>query len=61
MLNKMELHNPAIRNKNSDLEVLCKSVNPIRLKNNPLSLSPVLISELYKKILIDNAKIQNIL
>lgn len=41
----------------NDLEVLTISVNPIRLKNNPLALSENEISNLYKKIMEKHTKI----
>lgn len=36
-----------------DYKILCKSVNPIRLKNNPIKLDEATINVLYHKILQD--------
>ncbi len=35
----------------SDIEILKRSVNPVRLKNNPVELSTEIIEKLYKKLL----------
>ena len=41
----------ALNNKNEDFEILTQSVNPIRLKNNPIKLKESVIRELYKQII----------
>lgn len=50
MMKRMELGNPSFEKKNEDLEVLSTSVNPVRLKNNPVFLENAMIRKLYKQI-----------
>ena len=50
MLDEMELKNPVATNKEEELKILSVSVNPVRLKNNPISLKYDQIIELYKII-----------
>lgn len=50
MLHVMELQNPSSNNKADDLDLLSKSVNPIRLKNNPIVLDIEVINLLYNTI-----------
>lgn len=50
MIKKMELTNPVSKNREADLQVLVSSVNPIRLKNNPIGLEVDTILNLYKTI-----------
>ena len=47
MMRDMELQNPVSNNRAEELEVLCKSVNPIRLKNNPVKFDIDAINNLY--------------
>ena len=47
----MELINPVSDNKNEDLKILSSSVNPVRLKNNPVALELDVIKNLYYSIL----------
>lgn len=49
---EMDLKNPVAGNKEEELKVLSTSVNPVRLKNNPVKLDEVTIDELYKSILL---------
>ena len=51
MLKEMELANPEAENRDSEIEILSKSVNPVRLKNNPVELSYEAINYLYKEII----------
>lgn len=51
MMKDMELLNPISSNKKDDLIVLSTSVNPVRLKNNPVELDTQSILYLYDKIL----------
>lgn len=53
MLDKLELYPPKNWNL-EDLEILSQSVNPVRLKNNPVSLDEEALKGLYKKILTKN-------
>ena len=51
IMEEMELGSPAAENKEEDLKTLSISVNPVRLKNNPIALSSEAITELYNIIL----------
>ena len=50
MLMVMELKNPISGNREEELEVLSTSVNPVRLKNNPVELERDVIYYLYNII-----------
>lgn len=50
MLAEMELIQPLDSDRITSIDVLSKSVNPIRLNNNPIKLSVEVISELYELI-----------
>ena len=51
MMMELELSNPVINTKEDDLRVLSTSVNPVRLKNNPIIIDKVTALNLYEKIL----------
>lgn len=51
LLQTLNIASPVSTNKNEDLEILTRSVNPIRLKNNPIKLEESEIRELYKQII----------
>jgi hypothetical protein len=51
MMGDMELLSPSFGNVVSELQLLTTSVNPIRLKNNPVALDDTAIRLLYKKII----------
>lgn len=51
MLAEMGMDNPISGNYDSDLLTLTSSVNPIRLKNNPIELDDANIKKLYKRII----------
>lgn len=51
MIKEMELKNPVAMDKEKELKVLSASVNPVRLKNNPVRLTSDQIGNLYKLIL----------
>ena len=51
MMEEMSLSNPSSTNKDSELDVLASSVNPIRLKNNPMVLGREETKELYSRII----------
>ena len=51
MMNEMELENPVSVNKNEDLTVLATSVNPVRLKNNPVAIDGATARNLYDAII----------
>ena len=50
MLADMDIQNPKSETLTSDILLLTSSVNPIRLKNNPVELDDATIKTLYKKI-----------
>lgn len=47
IISSLELQKPFSNNKDKDLRILSSSVNAIRLKNNPVSLSELNISKIY--------------
>lgn len=51
MMVAMELKNPVTGNREEELEVLSTSVNPVRLKNNPVLIDEKTSFELYSKII----------
>lgn len=51
MMKEMELIRPAAGNRQTELDVLTASVNPLRLRNNPVRLSPEVIRSHYDRIL----------
>lgn len=51
MMVDMELANPVSANREEELKVLSTSVNPVRLKNNPIELGETTIVGLYSIIL----------
>lgn len=51
MMTEMNLGNPVAGNREDELDMLATSVNPIRLKNNPVVLSKDIILSLYGMIL----------
>ena len=51
MMSEMGLANPKAVNRKEELQILAHSVNPIRLKNNPVELNDETIKILYKKII----------
>ena len=50
MMVDMELKNPVAVNREDELNVLSTSVNPVRLKNNPVVLDTITIRNLYEII-----------
>ena len=50
LMEKMKIQNPISKDIESDLLILSSSVNPIRLKNNPIELDIVSIRNVYSKI-----------
>ena len=51
LLKKLEIKAPVSENREEDLSILTQSVNPDRLKNNPIQLDSFTIYSLYNKIL----------
>ena len=50
MMQDMELANPVANNREQELDTLSTSVNPVRLKNNPVELDEMTIRSLYETI-----------
>jgi hypothetical protein len=50
MLDKMDIHRPASNDPSLDIHLPASSVNPIRLKNNPIGLDDETILQLYEGI-----------
>ena len=50
MMDEMELTNPVSEKRNEELKVLITSVNPVRLKNNPVELDETIIKSIYEII-----------
>ena len=50
MLKEMGLKNPVAVNRDEEIEVLTLSVNPVRLKNNPIKLDKTTIKSIYEVI-----------
>ena len=50
MMANMDLKNPVAENREEELDVLSTSVNPVRLKNNPIVLDEGIIRVLYQNI-----------
>lgn len=50
MMSKMEMVNPTAVNREEEISILSNSVNPVRLKNNPVELNIDAIMSLYKLI-----------
>lgn len=53
MMHDMELENPKSYKRDEEISLLVNSVNPVRLKNNPVPLSAQVISELYNNIVTE--------
>lgn len=51
MMKEMDLMYPEAGNREEELEVLSTSVNPVRLKNNPVELDDITIKALYNNII----------
>ncbi len=50
-LKALELDNPKANDRAQELEILSASVNPVRLKNNPVELDSQTLKNLYERIL----------
>lgn len=50
MIGKLAMSYPTAEDKEDDLNVLAASVNPVRLKNNPVALSAEVLREMYGRI-----------
>ena len=52
LIDAMQLANPIGKDRTSELDMLVSSVNPIRLKNNPVRLDEAAIRGIYERIVI---------
>lgn len=52
MMIQLNLKNPVAENRKKELDVLSKSVNPVRLKNNPIAIDEDVAWKLYDKIVL---------
>ena len=59
MLEEMELRHPVCGAKWEDLPKMCASVNPVRLKNHPVTLRPETIEALYRELIGELGREQN--
>ncbi len=50
MFRNMDMSYPVSCNKSEDLNVLTESVNPVRLKNNPVALTKSVLYDMYERI-----------
>lgn len=50
MLKKLEISQPQAKEREEELKLLANSVNPVRLKNNPVALSAEVLEEMYRRI-----------
>ena len=51
MMLQLEMQNPAATDRKQELEILAGSVNPVRLKNNPVLLTKPVLTDLYNYII----------
>lgn len=52
MMSEMGLKNPVSEDRETELETLSKSVNPVRLKNNPIKIDEATAWNLYNRIVM---------
>ena len=52
MMEEMDLKNPIAKNREDELKLLSISVNPVRLRNNPVMLSIPTINSIYERIIV---------
>ena len=52
ILNDIEIQYPVSANRTSEISILVSSVNPVRLKNNPVGLDTSAIHKLYETIVL---------
>lgn len=52
IMSQLELAGPSSNDRESELSILAQSVNPIRLKNNPIQLDSFVLRSLYQTILL---------
>lgn len=52
MLQRLEMSRPESKNKDEEVEILAESVNPVRLKNNPVKLRSEVLKGMYGRIVL---------
>ena len=52
LVEHMKLEHPVCANKNRDLEILTASVNPLRLRNNPVAFTSEALRAMYERIVL---------
>lgn len=52
LLTKMDISKPKANNREEELALLVRAVNPVRLKNNPVGLDEQVIQSIYNNILL---------
>lgn len=50
LMTDLEMEYPVSANKDADVNLLTESVNPVRLKNNPVALESKVLHEMYERI-----------
>lgn len=50
MMEELEIQSPVAADRDTELELLARSVNPVRLKNNPVALSTEVLKDMYGRI-----------
>lgn len=50
LMTDLEMEYPTSENKEADVKLLTESVNPVRLKNNPVALESKVLHEMYERI-----------
>jgi len=55
MTETMGIEKPISKTKCEDLQILCQSVNPERLKNNPVRLTEKVLQDMYERIVEDES------
>lgn len=51
LMKELDMPAPVSQNRDKDIEILTSSVNPVRLKNNPIALSTAALHEMYERII----------
>lgn len=52
MMEKLGIGYPISRDKDTELEILAQSVNPVRLRNTPVAFSKDILREMYRRIIV---------
>ena len=52
ILSEMDINGPVATNREEELDILSSSVNPIRLKNNPVIIDLIIAKYIYSTIVI---------